>query len=359
MSVRRVVTDSDLAAIAALATTAFGRSFLAAANAAAVQSLAGTVIGTNVQAWAANLDLLAAQASASFGRGLLNKASKEEVQQSVQQPGVMLGLLYNVTGGNKSTTSATQADVDATNALVTFTTPASGQVLIRCVFNGNVDANLQNAFVGLREGTTDIAAGIFAMQGMAAAGRDDLITASFYLSGLSAGAVHTYKLAFSVAGGATFTIRQAAASPVTMEVWANAVPVAPPADGIDRAASILATGDSHAGNHVNLTDGNDSSSSSGYDNVVPRYYEIDLGVSRYIYSARMVWSDGSHVSRTGSIQYLNETTSTWVDIATWTNDNSLTKTPAINHAGRYWRLRTTVIQPSFNGLDTTTWSLFS
>lgn len=52
--------DSDLTAIAALTTTTTGRSLLAAANAAAIQSIAGTVIGTNVQAWDADLDAVAA-----------------------------------------------------------------------------------------------------------------------------------------------------------------------------------------------------------------------------------------------------------------------------------------------------------
>ena len=52
--------DSDLTAIAALTTTAYGRSVLEAANAAALRTLAGVVIGTNVQAWDADLDTLAA-----------------------------------------------------------------------------------------------------------------------------------------------------------------------------------------------------------------------------------------------------------------------------------------------------------
>jgi hypothetical protein len=51
--------DSDLSAIALLSTTSFGRSLLTAANAAALQALAGTVIGTNVQAWDTDLDAIA------------------------------------------------------------------------------------------------------------------------------------------------------------------------------------------------------------------------------------------------------------------------------------------------------------
>ena len=52
--------DDDLTAIAALATTAFGRSFLTQANAAAVRTLLSLVVGTNVQAWDVLLDSLAA-----------------------------------------------------------------------------------------------------------------------------------------------------------------------------------------------------------------------------------------------------------------------------------------------------------
>lgn len=58
--------DSDLTSIAALTTTAFGRAFLALADAAAARTATGTVIGTNVQAWDAVLDDIAA---ATFAQG--------------------------------------------------------------------------------------------------------------------------------------------------------------------------------------------------------------------------------------------------------------------------------------------------
>ena len=57
--------DSDLTAIAALTTTAFGRSLLAAADATALRVLAGTVIGTDVQAYDADLAAIAALTSAA------------------------------------------------------------------------------------------------------------------------------------------------------------------------------------------------------------------------------------------------------------------------------------------------------
>lgn len=57
--------DSDLTAIAALATTAFGRSVLTQADAAALRTLAGLVIGTNVQAQDAELAAIAGLVSAA------------------------------------------------------------------------------------------------------------------------------------------------------------------------------------------------------------------------------------------------------------------------------------------------------
>jgi len=52
--------DSDLTAIAALATTSYGRAFLTLANAAAARTATGTVIGTDVQAYDATLAAFAA-----------------------------------------------------------------------------------------------------------------------------------------------------------------------------------------------------------------------------------------------------------------------------------------------------------
>ena len=58
--------DSDLTDIAALATTTFGRSLLTQADAAALRTTAGLVIGTHVQAFDGDLSAVAALASTGF-----------------------------------------------------------------------------------------------------------------------------------------------------------------------------------------------------------------------------------------------------------------------------------------------------
>ena len=115
--------------------------------------------------------------------------------------GAPLGVTRYAPGSDTSigaTSSATMADVSATNAAVTFTAPASGKVTVEVACAGI--ANTGNSFIGLREGTTDLIRGLVA-------GNNTAVSScyrSFYLTGLSAGS-HTYKLAFATASG-TFTL---------------------------------------------------------------------------------------------------------------------------------------------------------
>ncbi len=127
------------------------------------------------------------------------------------------------TGGTTaSTTSATQADVDATNALVTFTAPASGNVLVRvtCAVQFSNAAGLGQ--LGLRESTTNITGPNNVMLGGTGQGQIVLVSPVWKITGLTPASSHTYKLAFSRTSAGTFSVNQVGSSgawPVTFEVW--------------------------------------------------------------------------------------------------------------------------------------------
>lgn len=129
----------------------------------------------------------------------------------------LLAVVKNVTGGTKSTTSATQSDVDATNSVITFTAPASGNVVVRVTANCNILAAQQNAFLGIREGSTDVINKEFALQGNTSFIATYEVAWSTYITGVTAGS-HTYKLAFAVNGSTTLSVLQALG--VILEVWA-------------------------------------------------------------------------------------------------------------------------------------------
>ena len=133
-----------------------------------------------------------------------------------------LAFFVQTAGTSASTTSATQADVDATNAAITFTAPASGIVLVRATFQGQLASAAQFGQIGLREGSTNIAGPNFCMVGNASFGVHALCSPVWRLTGVTGGS-HTYKLAFASTGAVQFTIHQIASAatdwPVTMEVW--------------------------------------------------------------------------------------------------------------------------------------------
>jgi hypothetical protein len=136
--------------------------------------------------------------------------------------GTLLGYDVN-TSGDETTSGATLADVDATNAAVTFTAPASGNVLVRLSASAS-PGSTANAFQtwGLREGSSDIAGAVAEsiVVRCATAGTEQYIGATkvFVLTGISAGS-HTYKWSWAQSSG-TGTMRANASSPAVMEVWA-------------------------------------------------------------------------------------------------------------------------------------------
>lgn len=109
--------------------------------------------------------------------------------------------------------SSTQGDVDATNAKITFTAPASGKVIVRVACPGNTSTN-GNCFLGLRESTSNIAgpALVLSTSGVSMAVRE------FYLTGVSAGS-HTYKAAFSTSSGTFSLYGGPTYGSIEMTVW--------------------------------------------------------------------------------------------------------------------------------------------
>ena len=101
--------DSDLDAIAALSTTAFGRGLLANTDASAVQSALGLVIGANVQAWDSDLNAIAALTTTSFGRGLLSNADASALRTTAEigTLGIQNANNVAITGGTFSATGST------------------------------------------------------------------------------------------------------------------------------------------------------------------------------------------------------------------------------------------------------------
>ncbi len=107
--------DADLTAIAALSTTAYGRSVLAVADAAALRTLAGLVIGTNVQAYDSDLAAIAALTTSTFGRSLLTPADAAAARTllgiTAAPPQVSSYLLADVTYQNTATLANTTLSV--------------------------------------------------------------------------------------------------------------------------------------------------------------------------------------------------------------------------------------------------------
>lgn len=128
----------------------------------------------------------------------------------------LLGVTeYGNASDNVSITSATLVDVDATNLSVTFTAPASGNVLVRITAAGNTSGDI-NAFLGVREGTTNVGSAHFCFDTNGNS-RDSLASCVWYITGLSAGS-HIYKVAACINSG-TLVLRKSALAPVTIEVW--------------------------------------------------------------------------------------------------------------------------------------------
>lgn len=134
--------DADLTAIAALTTTTYGRALLTLADAAALRSNAGLVIGTNVQAYDSDLAAIAALTTTSFGRSVLTQADAAALRtlaglgtaatantgdfQPVDSDLTAIAALTTTSFGRALLTSADAAALRATAGLGTAATSSSG-----------------------------------------------------------------------------------------------------------------------------------------------------------------------------------------------------------------------------------------
>jgi len=80
--------DADLSSIAALVTDSFGRTLLTKTSSSEVRSYIGLVLGTDVQAYSANLTTLAGIASSAIGQTILAAANAAAVRTAI---GVVIG----------------------------------------------------------------------------------------------------------------------------------------------------------------------------------------------------------------------------------------------------------------------------
>lgn len=165
--------------------------------------------------------------TAAFGDaavvGTAGFAARRDHKHGMPITGVVIASHVD-TSGDHTTASATLGDMDATNAAVTFTAPASTNVIVK-LFATVTPSATANAYVtfGLRESSSDIAGAagesIAARQDNGGGGSPYFgVVKAFYLSGISAGS-HTYKWSWASSSG-TATCKANSNSPAIMEVSA-------------------------------------------------------------------------------------------------------------------------------------------
>lgn len=120
------------------------------------------------------------------------------------------------TSGLYSTASTTIVDADATNLIVTFTAPASGNILVR--LSGIMEHTGGAGFSrwGLRESTTTIGEAVVNSTGTTLTFLRQSV--EIYVTGVSAGA-HTYKWAWRASAGTTYLTAGPTYGKLVMEVW--------------------------------------------------------------------------------------------------------------------------------------------
>lgn len=168
-------------------------------------------------------DTAARQAVGTNGTALVARSSATNGVAYETPTGLLAVTRYAPTSQTVYTNATTTlADVDATNLSITFTTPASTNILVRLMGYADISAGTGDGYWGLREGSSDLAFSV----GRVIRNQANATICSYdiYLAGVSAGA-HTYKWSFAASASTTtrIIIQDGTAvgewSPGIMQVW--------------------------------------------------------------------------------------------------------------------------------------------
>jgi hypothetical protein len=130
----------------------------------------------------------------------------------------LLAQQTNSYGSNYSTTSTSFVDVNATNFVLTFTTPASGNIVLRATMPMEFASTGQGLY-NWREGSSDIANSDFVLASNGGSSPiRGTVSWSCYLTGISAGS-HTYKLGMKTTNSGTTMFGYTNNSRFTLECW--------------------------------------------------------------------------------------------------------------------------------------------
>ena len=149
-----------------------------------------------------------------------NSAQADGVEWAALPAGgsTLLAVVTNSYGSNYSTTSTSFVDVNASLFVLTFTTPASGNIVLRATMPMEFVSTGQGQY-NWREGSSDITGSDFVL---ASNGGSSPIRGTVawncYLTGVSAGS-HTYKLGMKTTNSGTTMFGYTNNSRFTLECW--------------------------------------------------------------------------------------------------------------------------------------------
>lgn len=136
----------------------------------------------------------------------------------------LIGLTVHNGPENITTSSATFADVDATDLDVAFVAPTSGSVVVHLTGYAVCGISTLQYRWGLREGAVDIGTpwSVMVSDDAGATNRSGVVTAKFNITGLTPGNTYTYKWSHARTNGGTSQINIGSsgfAAPAVMEVF--------------------------------------------------------------------------------------------------------------------------------------------